>query len=69
MFQFFLYIGCGFILISGIALGAWTTPEQQRRNFNSEQPSDRRVRNKVAAWSFVLALIFLAIAGMIYWLD
>ncbi|GMK45595.1 DUF5316 family protein [Paenibacillus glycanilyticus] len=69
MFQLFIYIGCGFILISGVALGAWTTPEQQRRNFNSEQPSDKRMRNKVATWSFLLALVCLAIAGLINWLD
>ncbi|GLX69214.1 DUF5316 family protein [Paenibacillus glycanilyticus] len=69
MFQLFIYIGCGLIAISGIAVGAWTSPDQQRANFYTEQPSDRKIKRMVATWSLVLAVICFSISGMIYWLG
>lgn len=55
--QVFIYIGIGFILISGICVGAFTTGTQQRGNFYSEQKEDRKVKAKVAKWSFLGAVI------------
>lgn len=59
-------IGCGFLFIAGLAVGAWTTGTQQRGNFHSEPESDSGTRQRVASWSAILGLICFAIAGLIY---
>ncbi|MCM3627227.1 DUF5316 domain-containing protein [Paenibacillus glycanilyticus] len=64
-----IYIGIGFIFISGIAVGAWTTAQQQRANFNTEQPSDRRIKSKIATWSLVLGLLSFGLAAVVHWMG
>jgi hypothetical protein len=67
--QFFIYLGLGFMLISGICVGAFTTAPQQRRNFYSEQRGDRKTKRKVANWSALGSIISFVIVGAIYLLG
>ncbi|CAM3484768.1 DUF5316 family protein [Paenibacillus lupini] len=64
--MWFIYIGCAFIFISGLMVGAWTTADQQRANFNTEVPSERKIKRKIATISAGLGVICFAIAAAIY---
>ncbi|OME67397.1 hypothetical protein BK120_34190 [Paenibacillus sp. FSL A5-0031] len=64
--QWFIYIGIGFIFISGLMVGAWTTGEQQRGNFYSEDKSERAIKRKISTVTLLLGLISFGIAYLIH---
>lgn len=64
--QWFIYIGIGFIFISGLMVGAWTTGEQQRGNFYSENKSGRPMKRKISTVALLLGLISFGIAYLIH---
>lgn len=64
--QWFIYIGIGCIFISGLMVGAWTTGQQQRGNFYSENKAERKVKSKVATATLILGLISFGIAYLIH---
>lgn len=68
MLKFFLIVGFIFILISGIFIGAFTNGQQQRANFHSETEEHRNDKTKIAMISGGIGVIFLGIAGLMYYL-
>lgn len=64
--QFFLYLGLGLILVSGICVGAFTTGHQQRGNFYSEQKEERNMKRKVATWTAAGSIGSFALAYLIH---
>ncbi|OAB41637.1 DUF5316 family protein [Paenibacillus glacialis] len=64
--KFFIYLGIVLIFVSGLCIGAWTTGNQQRRNFYSEPKEGRKIKNKVATWSALVGVGSFAIAGLMY---
>ncbi|KZZ84810.1 hypothetical protein AS29_009295 [Bacillus sp. SJS] len=66
--QFFLIAGIIGIIISGISIGAWTNGQQQRANFFSETKEHRASRTRIAMFSGLAGVIFLGIAGLIWYL-
>ncbi|WP_338780620.1 DUF5316 family protein [Metabacillus sp. FJAT-52054] len=68
MMQFCLIAGIISIIISGISIGAWTNGEQQRANFFSETKEHRISRTKITMFSGLAGVIFLGIAGLIWYL-
>ncbi|WP_163102118.1 DUF5316 family protein [Peribacillus alkalitolerans] len=61
-----LSIGGLALVVSAIFLGAWTSGDQQRANFNSETEHDRDFRTRVGLWSGGIAVLSFGIEGIIY---
>lgn len=64
--QWFIYIGIGFILISGLMVGAWTKADQQRGNFYSENKSEGSIKGRISTAALLLGLISFGIAYLIH---
>ncbi|CDQ38096.1 MULTISPECIES: DUF5316 family protein [Virgibacillus] len=60
-------IGVIAILISATFLGIWTSGLQQRANYQSETREHREFRTKIGLYSGLIGLIFLGIAGLIWY--
>lgn len=68
MFNFFMVIGTVAIVISGVAIGAWTSGMQARANFATETKAHRDQRNKLGLYTGIIGLVSFSIAGLIWYL-
>ncbi|MFY0521335.1 DUF5316 family protein [Lysinibacillus sp. UGB7] len=69
MLNFFIILGVICIIISGLSIGAWTNGGDQRGNYHSETVEHRSFRTKLGAYSAVIGVISLLIAGLVYFLS
>lgn len=68
MVNIFFIVGVVAIIIALISSGALVDGGDQRGNFYTESTEDRHARNKVGLIAFLIGIVSLVLAGLIYYL-
>ena len=64
--EYFIYVGIGLLVVSGLILGVFTTGPQQRANFFTTPEEDLRKKQKISTILALLAVVSFAIAYIIH---
>ncbi|ODG94003.1 MULTISPECIES: hypothetical protein [Bacillaceae] len=69
MVKICLIIGAIFILISGILIGAFQAPEQQRVVKDDLFKLGHLNKDQISIWSGVFGIFFISIGGLVYYIK